>query len=75
MNFYRKAPENPVFLVGRTDVSVGAPGTVTTAEAADLIKALKPHVVYPNHYLKANPDDIKSQMTTPGVEIRKRYWY
>jgi L-ascorbate metabolism protein UlaG (beta-lactamase superfamily) len=56
-------------------ISVGAPGTLTTAEAADLIKALKPHVVYPNHYLKANPDDIKAQMTTPGVEIRKRYWY
>lgn len=56
-------------------LSVAAPGTLTVDEATDLIKALKPKIVYPNHYQKVDPDEIKKQLATPGIEIRKRYWY
>jgi L-ascorbate metabolism protein UlaG (beta-lactamase superfamily) len=56
-------------------LSVAAPGTLTIDEAVDLIKALKAKTVYPDHYGKANPDEIKKQLATPGVEVRTRYWY
>jgi L-ascorbate metabolism protein UlaG (beta-lactamase superfamily) len=56
-------------------LSVDAPGTLTIPEAVDLIKLLKAKTVYPDHYEKANPDDIKKQLATPGVEVRTRYWY
>jgi L-ascorbate metabolism protein UlaG (beta-lactamase superfamily) len=52
------------------------PYTMTPQEAADCVKAFRPKIVYPYHYMGQDPkvfaDALKNEK---GIEVRLREWY
>jgi L-ascorbate metabolism protein UlaG (beta-lactamase superfamily) len=58
-------------------LSVGAPGTLSLADAAQAIVLIKPKVVYPYQYGQTSLDEIRNQLghAVAGVEVRVRNWY
>jgi L-ascorbate metabolism protein UlaG (beta-lactamase superfamily) len=58
-------------------LSVGAPGTLSLADAAEAIRLIKPKIVYPYQYGQTSLDDIRNQLghAVAGVEVRVRNWY
>ena len=57
------------------------PYTMTVSEATNVVRAMRPKVVYPYHYQDqsgstANAAAFKKQLgTDPGIEVRLRKWY
>lgn len=52
------------------------PYTMTPAEAADCVKAFRPKVVYPYHYMGQDPQAFAEALKNEkGIEVRLRQWY
>lgn len=62
-------------------VCMNQPYTMTVAQATNLVRAIRPRVVYPYHYRDAsgattNAAVFKAQLGTDlGIEVRLRKWY
>jgi len=60
-------------------VPMNLPYTMTSAEAADAVKAFKPKIVYPYHYRGTSGMSNLDEFTTPlkgtGIDVRVRDWY
>jgi L-ascorbate metabolism protein UlaG (beta-lactamase superfamily) len=58
-------------------LSVGAPGTLSLADAVQAIILIKPKVVYPYQYGKTTMEELRNQLghAVAGVEVRVRDWY
>ena len=56
-------------------LAMNPPRTMSTAEAAECVKAFRPKIVYPYHYRGSNIQDFADALkNTPGVEVRLRKW-
>ena len=54
-------------------VAMNPPRTMSTAEAAECVKAFKPKIVYPYHYRGSKTEEFADALkATPGVEVRLR---
>ena len=51
------------------------PYTMPVEEAADAVKAFKPKVVYPYHYMGQDTAKFAELMKGSGVDVRLRNWY
>lgn len=52
------------------------PYTMTPAEAAECVKAFRPKVVYPYHYMGQDPQTFADALKNEkGIEVRLRQWY
>lgn len=52
------------------------PYTMTPAEAAECVKAFKPKVVYPYHYMGQNTQEFADALKgTAGVQVKLQDWY
>lgn len=56
-------------------VPMNLPYTMTSAEAADAVKAFKPKIVYPYHYRGQNLDEFATPLKGTGIDVRIRDWY
>lgn len=56
-------------------VPMNPPYTMSTAEAAECVLAMKPAVVYPYHYFGSDPTEFQTALRGSGVEVRLRDWY
>ena len=56
-------------------VCMNLPYTMTPTEAAALVKAQRPRIVYPYHYRGANLEEFRSALRGSPVEVRVRDWY
>lgn len=51
------------------------PYTMTPAEAADCVKAFKPKIVYPYHFMGQKPEEFEAALKGSGIEVRILAWY
>ncbi len=62
-------------------ICMNQPYTMTVGEATNLVRAMRPKVVYPYHYRDASGATANAAIfkqwlgTEPGVEVRLRGWY
>ena len=56
-------------------VCMNLPYTMPPDEAADAVKAFKPKVVYPYHYMGSDLKVFEAALKGSGVEVRLRDWY
>jgi L-ascorbate metabolism protein UlaG (beta-lactamase superfamily) len=56
-------------------VPMNLPYTMPPNEAADCVKAFKPKVVYPYHYMGSDLKVFSDALNGSGVEVRVRDWY
>jgi L-ascorbate metabolism protein UlaG (beta-lactamase superfamily) len=62
-------------------VCINQPYTLTVSEATNVVRAIRPKVVYPYHYRDsdgstANAAAFKQRLGTDlGIEVRLRKWY
>jgi L-ascorbate metabolism protein UlaG (beta-lactamase superfamily) len=56
-------------------LSVGAPKTMTSAEAAQCVEAFRPKVVFPYHDRRVDLRDLTSALAGTDVEVRQRDFY
>jgi L-ascorbate metabolism protein UlaG (beta-lactamase superfamily) len=62
-------------------VCMNVPYTMTVTQAASVVRAFRPRVVYPYHYRNQNGtfadlEGFKSQVAgDPEIEVRVRGWY
>lgn len=56
-------------------VCMNLPYTMTPAEAAAMVKAFKPKIVYPYHYRGANTAEFADALKGTKIEVRQRDWY
>ena len=56
-------------------VPMNLPYTMPVEEAADAVKAFKPKVVYPYHYMGQDTAKFAELMKGSGVDVRLRNWY
>jgi L-ascorbate metabolism protein UlaG (beta-lactamase superfamily) len=56
-------------------VCMNLPYTMPPEEAADAVKAFKPKVVYPYHYMGSDLKVFEAALKGSGVEVRLRDWY
>jgi len=56
-------------------VPMNLPYTMPPNEAADCVKAFKPKVVYPYHYMGSDLKQFQDALNGSGVEVRIRDWY
>ena len=56
-------------------VCMNLPYTMPPDEAADAVKAFKPKVVYPYHYMGSDLNAFEAALKGSGVEVRIRDWY
>ncbi|MEQ1947848.1 MAG: MBL fold metallo-hydrolase [Bryobacteraceae bacterium] len=56
-------------------VCMNLPYTMPTDEAADAVKAFKPKVVYPYHYMGQETAKFADALKGSGVDVRLRNWY
>src|SRR5437016_1251634 len=56
-------------------VCLNLPYTMTPEEAADAVKAFKPKVVYPYHYMGSDLKVFEAALKGSGVEVLVRDWY
>ncbi len=56
-------------------VPMNLPYTMTPEEAAEAVKAFKPKVVYPYHYMGSDLRVFEAALKGSGVEVRIRDWY
>jgi L-ascorbate metabolism protein UlaG (beta-lactamase superfamily) len=51
------------------------PYTMTPAEAADCVKAFKPKIVYPYHFMGQKPEEFEAALKGSGIDVRILNWY
>jgi L-ascorbate metabolism protein UlaG (beta-lactamase superfamily) len=51
------------------------PYTMPPAEAADCVKAFKPKIVYPYHFMGQKPEEFEAALKGSGIEVRILSWY
>jgi L-ascorbate metabolism protein UlaG (beta-lactamase superfamily) len=56
-------------------VPMNLPYTMPPNEAADCVKAFKPKMVYPYHYMGSDLKAFEDALKGSGVEVRVRDWY
>jgi L-ascorbate metabolism protein UlaG (beta-lactamase superfamily) len=56
-------------------VCMNLPYTMPPEEAADAVRAFKPKVVYPYHYMGSDLKVFEAALKGSGVEVRLRDWY
>jgi len=56
-------------------VPMNLPYTMPPNEAADCVKAFKPKIVYPYHYMGSDLNVFAEALKGSGVEVRIRDWY
>ena len=56
-------------------VPMNLPYTMPPNEAADCVKAFKPKIVYPYHYMGSDLKVFEDALKGSGVEVRIRDWY
>lgn len=56
-------------------MTMNLPYTMPPNEAADCVKAFKPAIVYPYHYMGSDLKVFQTGLSGAGVEIRLRDWY
>ena len=56
-------------------VPMNLPYTMPPNEAADCVKAFKPKIVYPYHYMGSDLKVFEDALNGSGVEVRVRDWY
>lgn len=56
-------------------VPMNLPYTMPPTEAADCVKAFKPKLVYPYHYMGSDLKVFEDALKGSGVEVRVRDWY
>ena len=56
-------------------VPMNLPYTMPPNEAADCVKAFKPKIVYPYHYMGSDLKEFEDALKGSGVEVRIRDWY
>jgi len=56
-------------------IPMNLPYTMPPEEAADAVKAFKPKIVYPYHYMGSDLKVFESALKGSGVEVRIRDWY
>ena len=56
-------------------VPMNLPYTMPPNEAADCVKAFKPTIVYPYHYMGSDLKQFGDALNGSGVEVRIRDWY
>ena len=56
-------------------VCMNLPYTMPPDEAAEVVRAFKPKVVYPYHYSKSDMSVFAKGMEGSGVEVRQLDWY
>jgi len=48
---------------------------MTPEEAAAAVKAFKPKIVYPYHYMGSDLKAFEAALKGSGIEVRLRDWY
>ena len=56
-------------------VPMNLPYTMSPDEAAACVKAMKPRVVYPYHFVGSDPKAFGAALAGTGIEVRLRDWY
>jgi L-ascorbate metabolism protein UlaG (beta-lactamase superfamily) len=56
-------------------VPMNLPYTMPPTEAADCVKAFKPKIVYPYHYMGSDLKQFQSALNGSGIDVRIRDWY
>jgi L-ascorbate metabolism protein UlaG (beta-lactamase superfamily) len=56
-------------------VCMNLPYTMPPGEAAELVKAMKPRIVYPYHYRGSNLQEFADALKGEKIEVRIRNWY
>jgi L-ascorbate metabolism protein UlaG (beta-lactamase superfamily) len=56
-------------------IPMNLPYTMPPSEAADCVKAFKPKIVYPYHYMGSDLKQFEDALKGSGVEVRIRDWY
>lgn len=56
-------------------VCMNLPYTMPPAEAAALVRAIKPRIVYPYHYRGSNLQEFTDALKGQKIEVRLRDWY
>jgi L-ascorbate metabolism protein UlaG (beta-lactamase superfamily) len=56
-------------------IPMNLPYTMPPNEAADCVKAFKPKVVYPYHYMGSDLKVFQTALNGSGVDVRVRDWY
>jgi L-ascorbate metabolism protein UlaG (beta-lactamase superfamily) len=56
-------------------VPMNLPYTMPPSEAADCVKAFKPRIVYPYHYMGSDLKQFQDALNGSGVDVRIRDWY
>jgi L-ascorbate metabolism protein UlaG (beta-lactamase superfamily) len=55
-------------------LAVGAPETMSIEDGAKAVRLIKAKIVYPYHYAEGNAQELRTQLTAPGTEVRVRKW-
>ena len=56
-------------------VPMNLPYTMSPDEAAACVKAMKPRVVYPYHFVGSDPKTFDAALKGTGIHVRLRDWY
>ena len=56
-------------------IPMNLPYTMTPQEAAEAVRAFKPKIVYPYHYMGSDLKAFETALNGSGVEVRIRDWY
>jgi L-ascorbate metabolism protein UlaG (beta-lactamase superfamily) len=56
-------------------VPMNLPYTMSPAQAAECVRAMKPKIVYPYHYFESDPKVFESALKGTGIAVRIRDWY
>ena len=53
-------------------VPMNLPYTMTPAEAAECVRAMRPRIVYPYHYFESDPKVFETALQGSGIDVRVR---
>jgi L-ascorbate metabolism protein UlaG (beta-lactamase superfamily) len=56
-------------------IPMNVPYTMSPADAAACVRALRPKVVYPYHFFESDPALFAAALRGTGIEVRVRDWY
>jgi L-ascorbate metabolism protein UlaG (beta-lactamase superfamily) len=56
-------------------IPMNLPYTMPPSEAADCVKAFKPAIVYPYHFMGQKTEEFEAALKGSGIEVRVLNWY
>jgi len=56
-------------------IPMNLPYTMPPSEAVECVKAFKPKIVYPYHYMGQKPEEFQEALKGSGIEVRLANWY